>query len=546
MMKNLNRKQTLGIGRLNQRFIYMVGGGAVVEQFHLPALKNLGIDASAIVIEPNRTQASKLKKKFNQTKIFSLSLEEYIGVYGALKTDSLAIVSVPNYLHVRTVELLLKSKIHVMCEKPLAMDSESCLRLEMTAKQEGVQLCVGMVRRLIPGILALKKELAENSVGKITGISIEDGCPYSWVSESGSVFDVRNGGVLSDMGSHYLDLLTYLFGENIMPVRYQDNSAGGVETDLIYDLSVNDSIPVNLKLSWIRNLKNRVLIEGEKGRLILEKDNFEYCIKSLKSKNKTERVLFEKPFASGNLDFVFESCFTEQIYRFINQINHQVIQLPSAADASKVCGIIQWAYQKKHDLEKKDRIQIRQIKHKTSVAVTGGTGFIGSHLIERIYRDGNSRVIVPVRSHRTAFNIAKFPVELKKYDLLNYQSTKDALSDCDVVYHLAYGASGNNASSVTIQGTKNVVEAAIENKAKCVLILSSMWVFDRTSKNGIISEDTAYSQSGTEYIRSKILMEKYCLERSTSSGGTKIIVLNPSCVYGPMGRAYTKIPWDLS
>ena len=134
---------------------------------------------------------------------------------------------------------------------------------------------------------------------------------------------------------------------------------------------------------------------------------------------------------------------------------------------------------------------------------------------------------------------------MPRVDLLNGGEVRHALKGARWVFHLAYGSSGHDASRVTIEGTRNVVEGAIAERCECVVILSSIYVFGQPDA-ATVDESWPYDPVGGEYGRSKARMERWCLERSTSSGFTRIIVLNPSCVYGPGGRTYSELPVRLA
>jgi nucleoside-diphosphate-sugar epimerase len=180
------------------------------------------------------------------------------------------------------------------------------------------------------------------------------------------------------------------------------------------------------------------------------------------------------------------------------------------------------------------------------VVVTGGTGFIGGHLVERLYELGFGEVCVPVRNYQTCSEVARFPVKMPKVDLLDYRDVKKAVSGAKFVFHLAYGKEGYRAWRVTIKGSANVVNAAIECGAECVVILSTMYVFGHPDSASQVDESWHYQPAGGEYGHSKAKMERRCLRRSASSGATRIVILNPSCVYGPRGSAYTQLPIQMS
>jgi nucleoside-diphosphate-sugar epimerase len=129
---------------------------------------------------------------------------------------------------------------------------------------------------------------------------------------------------------------------------------------------------------------------------------------------------------------------------------------------------------------------------------------------------------------------------MPRLDLLNYEQVKAAIKGVRWVFHLAYGRDGSHASRITIEGTQHVVEAAIAEGCECVIILSSAYVFGHP--HATVDESYPYRPVGGEYGKSKARMERWCLKRSRSSGTTRIVVLNPTCVYGPGGKTYSTLP----
>ena len=180
------------------------------------------------------------------------------------------------------------------------------------------------------------------------------------------------------------------------------------------------------------------------------------------------------------------------------------------------------------------------------MVVTGGTGFIGSHLVERLWEEGKRDILVPVRNYKTCAEIARFPIRMPRVNLLNDQEVRKTMEGARLVFHLAYGYDGPNPGRITVDGTKNVVNAAIDVGAECVVILSSMYVYGFPDTNQPVDETWPYRPFGGEYGRGKVKMECWCLARAKNSGRTRIIVLNPTCVYGPRGKTYTRLPIEMA
>jgi len=68
---------------------------------------------------------------------------------------------------------------------------------------------------------------------------------------------------------------------------------------------------------------------------------------------------------------------------------------------------------------------------------------------------------VPVRSYQRGANAARFPVNRVLINLLDRDSVRNVMAGARYVFHLAYGTDGSDPSRVTIEGSKNVLDAAV-------------------------------------------------------------------------------------
>ena len=73
-----------------------------------------------------------------------------------------------------------------------------------------------------------------------------------------------------------------------------------------------------------------------------------------------------------------------------------------------------------------------------------------------------------------------------------------------------------------------------------------MNVFGHPATDVVVDETWPYSPAGGHYGRSKMRMEQWCLETAQHLGKTRLVVLNPSCVFGPEGKTYTQLPLELA
>lgn len=132
-----------------------------------------------------------------------------------LDRDDIDVVSVctPNSLHEEMVTALLKAGKNVYVDKPLTTDAASALRILEAAKQSSGRIQLVMNNRFLPATLRAKQIAEEGRLGEIIGFharylhsgSIDPDKPIGWKQQA-------QGGVILDLASHALDLVTDLCG----------------------------------------------------------------------------------------------------------------------------------------------------------------------------------------------------------------------------------------------------------------------------------------------------------------------------------------------
>jgi nucleoside-diphosphate-sugar epimerase len=326
-------------------------------------------------------------------------------------------------------------------------------------------------------------------------------------------------------------------------LAYSDDAKGGNESSLKYSLAAGD-VRIEMRLSRIHESGACIKINCERGQIRVDKANEnEVIITPFASMSRLVRAT--KPFACAAWPSNFRGSFCQMLVDFERTIEGHVTRLADVTDAERTAGLIEWAYGQRSRKEPITQNRSAWPSDSKKVLVTGGTGFIGGHLVERLTSSSNG-IRVAARTPGKCANVSRFPVDIVPTDLLDRASVRRAVAGAQFVYHLAYGTDGKNPARITIDGTKNIVEAAIEAGAECVVVLSTMYVFGFPRRGAAVDESFPYRPYGGEYGRSKAVMERWCLARARSSLPTRIVILNPTCVFGPGGGAYTSLPVDLA
>jgi predicted dehydrogenase len=244
--------------------IGIVGCGAVVERFHLPAstlVPEISIEA---LVDRDQSRAKRLADVYRVRHVLA-DYHEMIGNVDA------AIIALPNSLNARVSEEFLTSGIPILVEKPMAVTAENAKRLVALGERTKTSLTVGYTRRCGYGVDFIRRALREKVIGTIVRFSVEDGYPFDWQS-AGADFRLDKaggGGVLLDVGSHVLDMILFWFGGATIVTSMHD-SFGGIEVNALATLETREGVRGTVELSWERSLRNSAIIEGTKGRLEVE------------------------------------------------------------------------------------------------------------------------------------------------------------------------------------------------------------------------------------------------------------------------------------
>ena len=173
------------------------------------------------------------------------------------------------------------------------------------------------------------------------------------------------------------------------------------------------------------------------------------------------------------------------------------------------------------------------------VLVTGASGFIGGRIVERLASEQAS-VRALLRDFAGGVRIARHPVELARADVTDLGAVCEAATGCDVIIHCAYGTHGDAAErrAVTVEGTRNVLEAAVRTGARRVVHLSTVMVYGVPSAP-VLRETLPRRASGDAYGDAKLEAEELAF-RYHRERGLPVSIIQPTAVYGPFGLAWTE------
>lgn len=140
------------------------------------------------------------------------------------KIDYISICS-PNYLHLPHMKFALKNGINVICEKPLVLNTEDIGVLKLYEKKYGVTVSSILQLRLHPSIISLKEKVSTSPKDHVFDVDLTYMTSRGkWYMKSWKGFDHKSGGVATNIGVHFYDMLNFVFGDlESNEVHYRDD-----------------------------------------------------------------------------------------------------------------------------------------------------------------------------------------------------------------------------------------------------------------------------------------------------------------------------------
>jgi len=169
--------------------------------------------------------------------------------------------------------------------------------------------------------------------------------------------------------------------------------------------------------------------------------------------------------------------------------------------------------------------------------VTGGTGFIGSHLVRELARRGD-RLRLLVRRDRDVSHLDGIEFERATGDVTDRNSVREAMEGIERVFHVAGRTSMRRRDrkrvfEVNVGGTRNVMEEALRAGAVRAVFTSSAGAVGPAKPGGTVDESEPFTAGrlGIAYINSKHEAEVAALR--VAAKGLPVVLVNPTFVLGP-------------
>ncbi|MFB0843297.1 Gfo/Idh/MocA family protein [Paenibacillus oleatilyticus] len=267
----------------------LIGAGSNAEKKHLAGYSALPHLELVAVCDVNREQAEKVAAKYQIDQIYT----SYTEMLDRVQLD-LVSVCTPNLFHADISIYALNHGVHVHCEKPLAVSFAESQKILDAKRKSGKKLMIGLNNRMTNEAVFIKQYIDTGSLGEIyqakAGWRRRSGIPGrgTWFTNK----QLSGGGVMIDLGVHYLDLVLYLMGNpepsyivgsmhrtydhtnsrNRNGYKGNPNGIFDVEDSAVGYLQLKNGCAVSFDFSWASNIeKDTAFIEliGNKGGISL-------------------------------------------------------------------------------------------------------------------------------------------------------------------------------------------------------------------------------------------------------------------------------------
>jgi UDP-N-acetyl-2-amino-2-deoxyglucuronate dehydrogenase len=185
------------------------------------------------------------------------------------KIDYVSICS-PNYLHDSHIRFALRHQAEAICEKPIVLNPWNIDALQEIENETGRKIYTVLQLRLHPKILELRQKIEDGPKGKIYDIDM------TYITSRGNWYSIswkgdlqKSGGVATNIGIHFFDMLSWIFGncrKNTVHLSEPHKAAGFLELEnarVRWFLSVDyNDIPDSVKATGKRTFRS-ITVDGE-------------------------------------------------------------------------------------------------------------------------------------------------------------------------------------------------------------------------------------------------------------------------------------------
>ncbi len=255
----------------NNKNFALIGVAGYIAERHLRAIKET---KNKLVATLDKFDCvGKIDSYFPEADFFT-EYERFDRHVDKLKREKIYIdyvsICTPNYLHDSHIRFALRQGADAICEKPVVLNPWNIEALQVIEKETGQKVNNILQLRLHPSIIELKKKIENGPKDKIYDIDltyITSRGNWYFISWKGDI--QKSGGVATNIGVHFFDMLGWIFGdvkENIVHVSEESKAAGYLKLEkaiVRWFLSVDsDDLPKEIKEKGQRTFRS-ITVENE-------------------------------------------------------------------------------------------------------------------------------------------------------------------------------------------------------------------------------------------------------------------------------------------
>jgi UDP-N-acetyl-2-amino-2-deoxyglucuronate dehydrogenase len=249
----------------------LIGSAGFIAPRHLKAIKDTGNNLLATL---DKHDCVGIIDSYFPDADFFIEFERFDRHVDKIKRQGIKMdyvsICTPNYLHDSHIRFALRHGADAICEKPIVLNPWNVDALEEIEKETGQKVNTILQLRHHPSIIELKKKVENGPKDKVYDIDltyITSRGRWYFISWKGDI--QKSGGVATNIGVHFFDMLTWIFGgvkENIVHVSESDKAAGYLLLErarVRWFLSVDfNDVPQDIKLKGQRTFRS-ISVEGE-------------------------------------------------------------------------------------------------------------------------------------------------------------------------------------------------------------------------------------------------------------------------------------------
>ena len=477
-------------------------------------------------------------------------------------------VLTPPATHFKAVLDCLEAGCHVLVEKPMATTPAESRALMEAAERSDKLLSIDHNYRFEPVIRQARKIFDTGTIGRLVSVEVDYGydvnrCPAMLRagSEKSHWLYKLNGGPLEDHMAHPLSFV-YEYLDSIKGVTTCARNRGVLPAPWDDEIRVIlDAEPAQAEIYISFGIKPDAVsltLRGTDGTIVADVYSMTVVVdaKSILPRAATRALsayrraaqhlqggivnvcstVFGRLDKTGGISVVvggfYEAIRNQTVPPVTMQEGHAVVELMHRIWPNPIGPVVS-----------NDRTFVVGPDRTPHVLVTGASGFIGSHLVERLSKRGEMvRALVRPSSLGVGF-LESLGCQIVYGDLSDANQVREAMKGIEIVYHVGAAMDGGWEvhRTSTVQGTQNILDAGKETKPKRIVYFSSLVVYDLLGyRNGaVVTEDHPQLRRPDlfgPYARGKVEAEKLVVRAQQEGVSTTIV--RPGIVIGPRGRVF--------